>query len=61
MKLTKDAPMPQTETRIDVEPDKIDLRSMMADPRYWKDGEKDPAYIRKVTDLYEKYEAKKTA
>ena len=39
---------------ISVTPDLTDLKSMMADPKYWKDGEKDPAYIKRVTDLYEK-------
>jgi hypothetical protein len=55
MALNKDAPIPSTETKIDVSLDPLDLRSMMADERYWKDGAKDPAYIKKVTDLYEKY------
>jgi hypothetical protein len=27
---------------------------MMADPRYWKEGMKDQAYIAKVTNLYQK-------
>lgn len=55
MALNKDAPIPTTETKIDVQLDPLDLRSMMADERYWKDGAKDPAYIKKVSDLYEKY------
>ena len=55
MSLNKDAPIPSTETKIDVSLDPLDLRSMMNDERYWKDGAKDPAYIKKVTDLYEKY------
>jgi hypothetical protein len=55
MALNKDAPIPTTETKIDVQLDPLDLRSMMADERYWKDGAKDPAYIKKVPDLYEKY------
>jgi len=58
MALNKDAPIPTTETKIDVQLDPLDLRSMMADERYWKDGAKDPAYIKKVTDLYEKYSNK---
>jgi len=58
MSLNKDAPIPSTETKIDVSLDPLDLRSMMADERYWKDGAKDPAYIKKVTDLYEKYSNK---
>ena len=55
MALNKDAPIPTTETKIDVSPDPLDLKAMMADERYWKDGAKDPAYIKKVSDLYEKY------
>lgn len=61
MGLTKDAPIPNTETKIDVSPDPLDLKAMMKDPRYWKDGEKDAAYIKKVTDLYEKYYNQKSA
>jgi len=60
MNLNKDAPIPSTETKVDVSLDPLDLRAMMADERYWKDGAKDPAYIRKVTNLYEKYSQKKT-
>ena len=55
MKLNKDAPIPQTETAIEAAPSLEDLRSMMKDPRYWKDGERDQAYINKVSALYEKY------
>ena len=55
MALNKDAPIPNTETKIDVTPSGDDLRSMMKDERYWKDGAKDQAYIKKVTDLYQKY------
>ena len=55
MKLNKDAPMPTTETAIEAAPSLDDLRSMMKDPRYWKDGDRDPAYIAKVGSLYEKY------
>ena len=54
MRLTKDTSMPTTPTQVSVTPDLTDLKSMMADPKYWKDGEKDPAYIKRVTDLYEK-------
>ena len=53
MNLNKDAPLPK-ESVIEAAPDALDLRSMMADPRYWKDGAKDPAYIKRVTELYEK-------
>jgi len=55
MKLNKDAPIPQTETAIEAAPSLEDLRSMMKDPRYWKDGERDQAYINKVSMMYEKY------
>lgn len=55
MNLTKDAPIPQHETEIDVKPSLGDLRSMMNDPRYYEDGKKDPAYIEKVTKLFNKY------
>ena len=55
MSLNKDAPMPTTETAIEAAPSLDDLRSMMKDPRYWKDGERDPAYIAKIGSLYEKY------
>jgi|TARA_R100000482_G_scaffold94937_2_gene39850 hypothetical protein len=58
MKLTKDAPMPTTETAIEAAPSLEDLRSMMQDPRYWKDGQRDPAYINKVAALFEKYYGK---
>lgn len=55
MNLTKEAPIPQHETQIDVKPSLADLRSMMNDPRYHEDGKKDPAYIEKVTQLFNKY------
>ena len=55
MKLNKDAPIPETETAIEAAPSLEDLRSMMKDPRYWKDGERDQAYINKVSMMYEKY------
>ena len=55
IKLNKDAPMPTVETAIEAAPSLDDLRSMMKDPRYWKDGDRDPAYIAKVGNLYEKY------
>ena len=47
--------MPTVETAIEAAPSLDDLRSMMKDPRYWKDGDRDPAYIAKVGNLYEKY------
>ena len=55
IKLNKDAPMPTVETAIEAAPSLDDLRSMMKDPRYWKDGERDSAYIAKIGSLYEKY------
>ena len=54
MALSKNKALPNTNTVVDVELDERDLQSMMQDPRYWKEGTKDPAYIRKVTDLYQK-------
>jgi hypothetical protein len=54
MSLSKNKPLPNTNTVVDVELDDRDLQSMMADPRYWKEGMKDQAYIAKVTNLYQK-------
>ena len=54
MSLSRNKPLPNTNTVVDVELDERDLQSMMQDPRYWKEGSKDPSYIRKVTDLYQK-------
>ena len=54
MSLSRSKPLPNTNTVIDVELDERDLQSMMKDPRYWKEGMKDPAYIAKVTKLYQK-------
>ena len=54
MGLSKNKPLPNNNTVVDVELDERDLQSMMQDPRYWKEGSKDQAYIRKVTDLYQK-------
>ena len=45
--------MPSTPTAIEGKPTLDDLRSMMKDPRYWKDGEKDNAYIQRVSKLFE--------
>lgn len=53
MALNKDSNMPQTQTAVEAKPSLADLRSMMKDPRYWKDGEKDPAYISRVSKLFE--------
>ena len=54
MSLSRSKPLPNTNTVMDVELDERDLQSMMKDPRYWKEGMKDPAYIAKVTNLYQK-------
>lgn len=54
MNLTKDAPMPNQDTAIDVAPSENDLRAMMQDPKYWDDARKDQGYIDRVTKLYEK-------
>ena len=53
MGLTKDAPMPKEDTKIDVDASEDDLRAMMRDPRYWDDTRRDNAYISRVTKLYE--------
>ena len=53
MALNKKSVMPSTPTAIEGKPTLGDLRSMMKDPRYWKDGDKDNAYIQKVTKLFE--------
>ena len=51
--LNKNSVMPQSPTAVESKPSLSDLRSMMKDPKYWKDGEKDPAYISRVTKLFE--------
>ena len=53
MALNKTSVMPSTPTAIEGKPTLDDLRSMMKDPRYWKDGEKDNAYIQRVSKLFE--------
>ena len=53
MALNKSAVMPQTPTAVDSKPSLADLRMMMKDPRYWKDGEKDPTYISRISKLFE--------
>jgi|TARA_Y100000034_G_scaffold51203_1_gene62984 hypothetical protein len=53
MSLNKKSVMPSTPTAIEGKPTLEDLRSMMKDPRYWKDGEKDNGYIQRVTKLFE--------
>jgi len=54
MKLTKDSNMPTTQTQVDVSADIDDLKSMLKDPRYWDSSRRDPAYVKRVTELYEK-------
>jgi len=53
MALNKGSVMPQGQTAVEAKPSLNDLRSMMKDPRYWKDGDKDPAYIARVSKLFE--------
>ena len=53
MSLNKKSVMPSTPTAIEGKPTLDDLRSMMKDPRYWKEGEKDNGYIQRVTKLFE--------
>ena len=53
MALNKGSVMPQGQTAVEAKPSLGDLRSMMKDPRYWKDGDKDPAYIARVSKLFE--------
>ena len=53
MALNKSSVMPSSPTAVESKPSLSDLRSMMKDPKYWKDGEKDPAYIQRVSKLFE--------
>ena len=53
MALNKSSVMPNNPTAVEAKPSVDDLRSMMKDPKYWKDGEKDPAYIERVSKLFE--------
>ena len=53
MSLNKNSVMPQSPTAVDTKPNLADLRNMMKDPRYWKDGEKDPVYIERISKLFE--------
>ena len=53
MALNKSSVMPSSPTAVETKPSLEDLRSMMKDPKYWKDGEKDPAYIERVSKLFE--------
>tara|TARA_B100000131_G_scaffold297710_1_gene316713 strand:- start:404 stop:1153 length:750 start_codon:yes stop_codon:yes gene_type:complete len=54
MNLTKDTNIPTTQTQIDVSANADDLKTMLNDPRYWDSSRRDPAYVRRVTELYEK-------
>ena len=54
MKLTKDSNMPTAPTQVDVAASMDDLKSMLNDPRYYDSARRDPAYVRRVTELYEK-------
>ncbi len=54
MKLTKDSPIPTTPTQVSVTPNEDDLKSMLQDPRYWDSSKRDPSYVKRVTELYEK-------
>ena len=54
MKLTKDSAMPTSQTQVDVAANADDLKTMLNDPRYWDSARRDPAYVRRVTELYEK-------
>ena len=59
MKLTKDSNMPTTQTQVDASADIDDLKSMLKDPRYWDSSRRDPAYVKRVSALFEKaYENK---
>ena len=59
MKLTKDSPIPTTPTQVSVTPHEDDLKSMLQDPRYWDSSKRDPGYVKRVTELYEKAYEKK--
>jgi len=59
MKLTKDSNMPSTQTQVDATADIDDLKSMLKDPRYWDSSRRDPSYVKRVSELFEKaYENK---
>lgn len=59
MKLTKDSNMPTTQTQVDATADIDDLKSMLKDPRYWDSSRRDPSYVKRVSELFEKaYENK---
>ena len=52
MKLTKDSTIPTTPTQLSVTPDLQDLKSMMNDPKYFDSNQRDPSYVKRVTELY---------
>lgn len=54
MKMTKDSPMPTTPTQVSVAPNLQDLKSMINDPRYYDSNRRDPAYVKRVEELFEK-------
>tara|TARA_R100000951_G_scaffold103331_1_gene95903 strand:+ start:641 stop:1393 length:753 start_codon:yes stop_codon:yes gene_type:complete len=54
MKLTKDSSMPTSQTQVDVSANIDDLKSMLNDPRYYDSARRDPSYVKRVTELYEK-------
>ena len=54
MKMTKDSPMPSTPTQVSVAPNLQDLKSMINDPRYYDSNRRDPAYVKRVEELFEK-------
>jgi len=54
MKLNKDTNMPTQNTQVDMSATQDDLKAMINDPRYWDSGKRDPGYVRRVTELYEK-------
>lgn len=60
MKLSKDVSMPNTTTQVDVSADMDDLKSMLNDPRYYDPARREPGYVKRVSELFEKaYNAKK--
>lgn len=56
MSLNKDSSMPTSSTQIDAQATEDDLKAMLNDPRYWDSSRRDPSYVRRVTELYEKAE-----
>ena len=60
MSLNKDSSMPTSSTQIDAQATEDDLKAMLNDPRYWDSSRRDPSYVRRVTELYEKAEKSNT-